>query len=612
MTILAFNLFGGKIPKLGVQKQPETAAQIARNCDLLSGDIDALRPPYLVHRFPRGEGDPIIRRAFRLLANDTFVSDFWMGFETKFTHLVRGSVIGDSFERYYWTEEGQRPRYNTRARIEDGDPPYLLGVPAPVTAPTVTPSGGTPDLETTRVYLYTFVSEFGEEGAPSPPTVAIGNDDGTWEITTMDTTVPDAAERPAFTKRIYRTVSGLSGTSYFFVAEIPLLDATYTDTLPTDDVVLNDIIGTIGYNEPPPNLVGLRVHPNGFMVGFVGDELSFSDPYRPHAWPAEYILATQYDIVETGIFGQSIGIATKAFPYIATGVNPASIALIKKETPAPCESRYGITATANGIVYVGPDGLMLLGPRGISNLTEQLLTRTQWETGYFPKEQNLALYRNFVIGLFGERSNRGYLITGDSAPGPLIDLEDFTPTFDSCQTDLFDGQFQLVRENEVYKWDDPRNVPLNFKWQSREIVVPKPCNFGVYRVDFEPQVLGSDDAEVDSEWNNNRIAYPLDMLDYIPFDDVAVIDGISPTIVPQNRQAMGGSPLFVLGQQIELYVTVSLWMDGVRVYFETVTQPGRYRLPSGFKSDIWAVEMNGNARVKHLKLAGTGKELGQV
>ena len=169
-----------------------------------------------------------------------------------------------------------------------------------------------------------------------------------------------------------------------------------------------------------------------------------------------------------------------------------------------------------------------------------------------------------------------------------------------------------MRENEVYKWDDPRNIPLTYRWQSRELVVPKPCNFGMYRIDFEPTILGSQDTEVDSEWNNNRMDFPLDMLDYTPFNDVRVIPNLSPTIVVQLRQPMGGSPLFPLTQTQELFVTVSLFANGERVYNETLTQPGRYRLPAGFKNDIWAVEMNGNLRITHLKIAGTGKELGQV
>jgi hypothetical protein len=44
---------------------------------------------------------------------------------------------------------------------------YVLGVTPPVAAPTVTPSGGVGST-VTRVYVYTFVTPWGVDSAPSP------------------------------------------------------------------------------------------------------------------------------------------------------------------------------------------------------------------------------------------------------------------------------------------------------------------------------------------------------------------------------------------------------------------------------------------------------------
>lgn len=65
---------------------------------------------------------------------------------------------------------------------------YRLGIPAPETAPTVTPDGSGTGASDTRSYVYTFVTEWGEEGPPSAATEATGKVDDVWNITGLDTT----------------------------------------------------------------------------------------------------------------------------------------------------------------------------------------------------------------------------------------------------------------------------------------------------------------------------------------------------------------------------------------------------------------------------------------
>lgn len=66
----------------------------------------------------------------------------------------------------------------------------MLGVTPPVAAPTVTPSGGVGST-VTRVYVYTFVTPWGVESAPSPASAeTTGKDDDTWALSALDTAPP--------------------------------------------------------------------------------------------------------------------------------------------------------------------------------------------------------------------------------------------------------------------------------------------------------------------------------------------------------------------------------------------------------------------------------------
>lgn len=69
----------------------------------------------------------------------------WMEFQDRFTDVVRSPVVDDSFGRYYWASPSEPPQYNTLDRINNGDSPWLLGVPAPGCAPTISVEGGGDD-----------------------------------------------------------------------------------------------------------------------------------------------------------------------------------------------------------------------------------------------------------------------------------------------------------------------------------------------------------------------------------------------------------------------------------------------------------------------------------
>ena len=99
--------------------------------------------------------------------------------------VVKGPVPNDSFDRLYWTGEGGAfgndayPRVGTNASMIASSvfpaASFRLGVPAPTGSTNVSKTG-TPDATQTPFdvsYVYTFVTDIGEEGrhAASTPIV---------------------------------------------------------------------------------------------------------------------------------------------------------------------------------------------------------------------------------------------------------------------------------------------------------------------------------------------------------------------------------------------------------------------------------------------------------
>lgn len=230
-------------------------------------------------------------------------------------------------------------------------------------------------------YVYTFVNDLGEESAPSLPSATVLRPDGVSVTVTTPQGEPTGVDGDYFiaTKRIYRAATGSTGTAFRFVAEIPLSQADYVDTL--TDTELGEVLESDIWALPPVDLEGILALPNGVMVGFRENELCLSAQNHPHAWPIEYRLATDTRIVGIGNIDTTVVIGTESFLYVATGNDPANYSMSKFEIPHAASSKRSFAyITGLGVVFSGPQGLMVVSGVGqAKNLTEEVFSLRQWQ-----------------------------------------------------------------------------------------------------------------------------------------------------------------------------------------------------------------------------------------
>lgn len=238
------------------------------------------------------------------------------------------------------------------------------------------------DDETTYTsYVFTYVNEFGEESAPSDPSDTVQRNENATTIVTTPTTLPTGVSEDygIETKRIYRAVTGALGTVFRFVAEIPLEQADYEDTL--EDADLGEELETEDWDLPPSDLRYILALPNGIMVGASANRLCFSVQNRPHAWPIAWRLAIDSNITGLGNVDNSVVVGSETFVYTASGNSPDAYSMSKPVAPHSCQSARSVAfLTGIGVVFAGPDGLMAVsGPTEVRNLTEGIFTREQWQ-----------------------------------------------------------------------------------------------------------------------------------------------------------------------------------------------------------------------------------------
>ena len=588
---IAINAFGGEIPAVDERLLGEGNAADAINTWLLSGRIEPIRSLVPLHTMV----NPAARSWFRVPIGssdiDHMVDSHWLEFENENVRVVRSPVVGQDDEgRYYWAD-GVFPKMMTGDMIADADPPLRLGVPAPTTPPGVTPAGGVSVTMKTVAYVYTWVTALGEEGPPSPPTTVTGKIDDNYHITMTAPGAGDTLNRDLDFTRIYRTVVSAQGVStFYFVAEVPIATLVYDDnaaTFPDSVIVANEQLQSANWAGPPADLQGLVTMPNGMVAGWRANEVWFCEPYVPHAWPVQYVVAVDPIIVGLGVYNQSLIILCEGQPYAATGVHPSAMAISKIQPLEPCTSRRSIVNTPNGVLYSSPNGLINITPAGAANLTLGTILKSQWAEMLHLSSVMASIIMNcyyaysgsggsvfqedaFQNDAFQQESHYGLL------PGAFISLADpnrlGTVVLDPNGTemlnivlDIFNGETMILREGVVNVVDVRQSAPYaKYRWRSKIFTLPYLQNMGAAKVYWTPA-------------------------------DPSVVD---PTTIFRVYAAEKGTTND----------------DGLMLRFEQeMTKSGQiFRLPSGYKALYYQFEVEGFVTVNAIHCAQTAHELRAV
>lgn len=362
-------------------------------------------------------------------------------------------------------------------------------------------------------YVYTFVNDLGEESAPSPVSSTVLRPDGVTATVTTPVAVPSgvSSDYGITTKRIYRAATGVTGTAFLFVAEIALATADYDDVL--TDAELGEVLRSDLWALPPDDLEGVLALPNGVMAGFAKNQLCLSAINQPHAWPVEYRLNTDTDIIGIGNIDTTVVIGTESFVYIASGNDPAAYSMSKFEVPYACTSKRSFAyLTGIGVVFASPDGLMAVqGPGQVRNLTDSVFTRDQWQALDPTSIRGVA--HNDIYWMFWQAGSvRGCYAIDMKATGfgvvqmafhasaayadPIEDKLYMTLDQDDEPDDVLlpipADPPNYVDGSTIYQFEGNQAVRMNYRWRSKLWLLEHPSWFIIAQVkgeDFDNLLL---------------------------------------------------------------------------------------------------------------------------
>ena len=642
MAKIQINEFKGIMPKVAIDKLPNEMAQGACDLKLASGDLY----PYRKSTGDLALGGSSYKTLFEYLEGG---NNNWVYYDL-IVHWVRSPISNDTFERMYITgADSVNGKYKALVNDIQGVGSfdfttdfYYPGADSGTIPTLVVGTAGTDYV----AYFYTYVSRYGEEGPPSAIVESsLATADTRNQINDIET--PAAADEHLDTivngqipkVYLYRTATDGAGAATFLFT----LEAEWFDTGETYDVgdyvvysndiwectvqhtgawnagnftqgenVLTADLGSACtsalYDRAPVNLTNLRGHPNGFFVASKGNTLYFSEPFAPWAWPTDYQIPIDHEIIGIGIYGSTIVVATDGFIYTFAGNHPTSL-YKQKLSFQPCLSQRALVETDNGVMFPSLEGFQHVTAGGVSNITADMFKPEDWED-YELETMHGTWYNKAYYGFYKSADYEGNIII-DLLNGSITTGVDYHY---AGTVTIEDGQFRTIYNTDltspgtlyVALWDANNTQYRNYVYKTKRYILEKPVNFKV------AQVI------LDTAFYNNVLSIISDSDTLEDLNDgawTAATFGESDLFGPfnaasLNTEEINGDNLYSLTSLgVQSYVDFKVWVDGTLKFTKQVVNSNTFKLPRGFRDKKWEFGLEGMIPVKRLTVATSLEEI---
>lgn len=471
--------FSGIAPGVSPRLLADQFGQVAENVDFESGRFVAITEDSATYTLQTGN-----RRSIYYYRDTN-----WLEWIEDGVSVVPGPIPGDTLDRLYFTGDDY-PRMGTAATLVSGSNgypvnSYRLGVPAPLNAPAVAVNGTADDTLTPNdvSYVYTLVTAFGEEGPPSSPSAVIQLDDTqstTLSLPTSDQPSGNYNFTTGALKRIYRSNTGSTNTQFQLAGEVGYTETSFTDT--KDAATLGEVLPSATWIGPPDDdsalypdgpLNGLIALAQGTMAGFTGKRFCLSEPFLPHAWPIQYRITTEEDIVAIASTANGVAALTDGQPYFITGTEPSAMTAVRIDLAQACVNVNSVVDMGSYVLYAGPDGLCGLESASGSVVTAGLISVKQWNDDFNPTTIRAFKHEGTYVAF---HATGGWVYDPRGDENALTTLS-ISSDVRGGYTNPKDGELYLIVNNEIVKYRGSA-TSKTAKFKSKKFVTPAPVSMG--------------------------------------------------------------------------------------------------------------------------------------
>ena len=479
---------------------------------------------------------------------------------------------------------------------------------------TVTLAG----LATARNYVYTWLTKWGEESAPSPVSTPIlfVYEGQQLNISGLPAAFPTTGvyaggvyQTVGMVLNIYRTVSSTIGTTYFLSGSVALGTTTFTDTQPLTSLV-TQLPSTFWY-PPPTNLKGIRAVHNGMLVGFFGSTVCFCEPGQPHSWPTKYYQEIGRTVIAVANVGTTIVALTDSNPWVIQGNTPSVMQKTRLDTNMPCTSKRGVVNMDWGLCYPTRGGIAVFSLyQGASLPTSYVYDWDNFRTLVDPTTITAIRYNNKYMA---QHSAGMFIFEKDEHTGGFLTESNQGTTALYYNPNTAKVYFAYNNPASLFLWDDQTQPYTTFEWKSKVFRTQEYVNFGACRVIAD---YGADAAATvaNAAILANNLSYISNHITAGPLAGSGTRFLASPT---GTQVDIGGAlaQIKVAGSRLQplLASSVSLtcyfYVNGALASTASVINDTPFRLITGYRADKFEVRLVGNAPVRQVQLGETPMSL---
>lgn len=469
----------GEVPRLEPHLLPNESATLAIDCKFDRGVIAPLKTDLDEVTLPMSNPATLY----------LYAHTHWFTFSVPVS-IIASPMAQDQYQRAYWTGQG-KPKVTAQALATGaGIMPaawYDLGVPRPASPPVVSnvddttgedpAEGELPAYDDEdRLYIQTFVTEYGEEGAPgdASDSVIIEKPGST---VTIQLASPGSNTHNITHTRLYRSVTSGGDGDYLFLAELPISQAEYIDAARD---VNGPSLETWDYDPPDESMQGLCAMANGICAGFAGNEVMFSEAYLPYAWNSANQGTTDDDIVAIAPIETSLVVATKGKPYLFSGVNPETITGQRLNVEQACVSADSLVVINGMALYASPEGLVAISSSSAAVITSEIIDRDSWQDF---KPETIKAWVN--EGKYIAQYDDGAFIFDPQTQS----FTRLSATWGAAYHYLQKDALFIEQDGALKAWRGGASL-IPMTWQTKEFLLPKQSRLTCARIQAdEPELL---------------------------------------------------------------------------------------------------------------------------
>jgi hypothetical protein len=376
---------------------------------------------------------------------------------------------------------------------------------------------------------------------------------------------------------------------------------SFSDTVTAAN--LGVALPSLYFTPPPATLQGLIAMPNGILAGFTGNQVWFSEPYLPHAWPTAYMMTVGAPIVGLGVFGQTLVVCTTQTPYLITGSQPGAMSQEKVPLPEPCVAKKSITSDQFGVLYASPNGLVSIAPGTQDVISRPLFTRDEWQA-YVPTSMVGVIYQNMYIAFYqvGQTKSALILMRGDTPPLVTLDVASQAIFVAPTTAEVY---YVSPVDNAIYKLDaDPVNNTY-YEWTSKTFILSEPTNYAAAKVQADWVYIGDITAY-------NALVASINAANQALWAAGTPLQSTINSVVLNGMQINGSILTNVPVAGETRTVQAFVYANDVLIASTGFTGQEPVRLPSAQKDYIYEVRLTGNAPLRSFTMATSIAELRAV